>query len=244
MEKLKKGKLFMVLDVEGMSTCRPYNIGYLIGDKYGNVVLKRSFAVLPCIWENLQNCLQAKEMTHKNVQEILGDIENSTKRKYIYNSIEEVKKVILQDITKFKIKDVWAYNCAFDKSSIKRLFGKDWNLIDNLVTFYDIIPAIVHTKLLRKKYIKWCNDRGFITQKGNVMTKAEVVYRYLTNDLSFEEEHTGLDDCKIEYQILLAAFRTRKKIDKNIKTPAWRILKQFCETQGIETKIPVLEENS
>ena len=215
MEK-KTGKPFVVLDVEGMSTCRPYNIGYIIGDKFGNIFLKRSFAILPCIWENLQNCLQAKEMTHKNIQEILGDIENSTARKYIYNSIEEVKKLILSDFIKYKVNEVWAYNAAFDKNSIKRLFGNDWNMIDNLVTFYDIIPAIVHTRLLKKKYVKWCNENGFITAKGNVMTKAEIVYKYLFNDLTFEEEHTGLSDCKIEYKILLKAIHSGKKIDRKV----------------------------
>ena len=239
MEK-KTGKPFVVLDVEGMSTCRPYNIGYIIGDKFGNIFLKRSFAILPCIWENLQNCLQAKEMTHKNIQEILGDIENTTARKYIYNSIEEVKKLILSDFIKYKVNEVWAYNAAFDKNSIKRLFGNDWNMIDNLVTFYDIIPAIVHTRLLKKKYVKWCNENGFITAKGNVMTKAEIVYKYLFNDLTFEEEHTGLSDCKIEYKILLAAMQTKKKIHKETVT-AWRILKKFCEANEIVLTIPEIE---
>lgn len=237
MEK-KIGKPFVVLDVEGMSTCRPYNIGYIIGDKFGNIFLERSFAVLPCVWENLQNCLQAKEMTHKNIQEILGDIENSTSRKYVYNSIEEVKKLILNDFIKYKVNEVWAYNAAFDKSSIKRLFNDDWEIIDNLVTFYDIIPAIVHTKLLNKNYVNWCNKNGFITQKGNVQTKAEIVYKYLTNNLIFEEEHTGLNDCKIEYQILLKAIHSGKKIDRKENRPAWKVFKEFCCTEGIETIIP------
>lgn len=237
MEK-KIGKPFVVLDVEGMSTCRPYNIGYIIGDKFGNIFLERSFAVLPCVWENLKNCLQAKEMTHKNIQEILGDIENSTTRKYVYNSIEEVKKLILNDFIKYKVNEVWAYNAAFDKSSIKRLFNDDWAMIDNLVTFYDIIPAIVHTKLLNKNYVNWCNKNGFITQKGNVQTKAEIVYKYLTNNLIFEEEHTGLNDCKIEYQILLNAIHSGKKIDRKEKRPAWKVFKEFCNTEGIETIIP------
>lgn len=234
----KIGKAFMVLDVEGMSICRPYNIGYLICDKFGNIFLERSFAVLPCIWENLQNCLQAKEMTHKNIEEILSDIENTTKRKYVYNSIEEVKKLILSDCIKYHIKEIWAYNCAFDKGSLRRLFADDWEMLDNLVTFYDIIPAIVHTTLLSKKYVKWCNENKFITKKGNVMTKAEIVYKYLTGDNNFVEEHTGLNDCRIEYYILLTAINSGKKIDRSEKRPAWKVFKEFCAVEGIETIIP------
>lgn len=223
----KMGKPFIVLDVEGMSTCRPYNIGYLVCDKYGNIFLERSFAILPCVWENLQNCLQAKEMTHKNIQEILGDIENSTSRKYIYNSIEDVKKLILSDCIKYNVKEIWAYNCAFDKGSLKRLFDKDWEMLDNLVTFYDIIPAIVHTVLLNKKYVKWCNENGFITKKGNVMTKAEIVYKYLTGNKNFIEEHTGLSDCKIEYSILLTAINSGKKIDRSEKSRHGKFSRNF-----------------
>ena len=237
-DEKKIGKAFMVLDVEGMSTCRPYNIGYIIGDRFGNIFLERSFAVLPCIWENLQNCLRAKEMTHKNIEEILSDIENSTSRKYIYNSIEDVKKLILSDCIKYKIKEIWAYNCAFDRGSLKRLFSDDWKMLDELVTFYDIIPAIVNTTLLNKKYIKWCNENGFITKKGNVMTKAEIVHKYLTNNLTFKEEHTGLSDCRIEYSILLTAINSGKKIDRNEKRPAWKVFKEFCAIEGIETIIP------
>lgn len=231
-------KKIMILDVEGLSTCRPYNIGWIIGDKHGNIYESESMAILPCIWENLKNCLQAKEMTHKNVEEILNDIENETdKRKYIYNSAAEAKKKILDTIIRNKVKEIWAYNCPFDKSSLKRLFDKDWEMLNNLVTFYDIVPAILHTKLLTKKYIKFCNEHRYITPKGNVMTKAEIVYKYLTNNLIFEEEHTGLSDCKIEYQILLAAFKTKKKINKDSK-PVWRILKKFCEANEINLTIP------
>ena len=234
----KIGKAFMVLDVEGMSVCRPYNIGYLICDKFENIFLERSFAVLPCIWENLQNCLQAREMTHKNIEEILSDIENTTKRKYVYNSVEEVKKLILSDCIKYHIKEIWAYNCAFDRGSLKRLFADDWEMLDNLVTFYDIIPAIVHTTLLSKKYVKWCNENKFITKKGNVMTKAEIVYKYLTGNNNFVEEHTGLNDCRIEYYILLTAINSGKKINRNEKRPAWKVFKEFCAVEGIETVIP------
>ena len=51
------------------------------------------------------------------------------------------------------------------------------------------------------------------------MTKAEIVYRYLTGDLSFIEDHTGLNDCRIEYEILLAAINSGKQIDRGLKTP-------------------------
>ena len=35
--------------------------------------------------------------------------------------------------------------------------------------------------------------------------KAETLYRYLTNNVGYEEEHTGLEDSLIELQILMTA---------------------------------------
>ena len=233
-KEIKKGKPFIVLDVEGMSTARPYNIGYIITDKYGNTYLERSFAILPCIWENLKNCLQAEEMTKKNVEEILSDIEDPFNRKYFYNSVEDAKKTILKDIIKFKVTEIWAYNCSFDKASLKRLFASDWDMLDGLVKFYDIIPAIVNTMLLNEDYVKWCKKNGYITEKGNVQTKAEIIYRYLTGEEEFIEDHTGLNDCKIEKYILLKAINSGKKIDRKLTTPAWKIFKQFCEAENIQ----------
>ena len=35
---------FIVLDVEGQQTCRPYNVGYIIADRYGKIYKKRSIS--------------------------------------------------------------------------------------------------------------------------------------------------------------------------------------------------------
>ena len=224
-------KKFIVLDIEGMSNCRPYNVGYIIGDKKGNIYKENSAALPSCIFENLQNCFHAKEMTHKNIQEILQDMEN-TNRKYKYNAIDELFNELIKDITENNIKEIWSYT-LFDRAGLKRLFGEDkFTILENLVCFYDIIPAILYSKLLTKKYIKFCKKNDFLTAGGNISTKAEIVYRYLTGILNFQEEHTGLSDCKIEYYILLQAMRTKKKLHKG-NVCAWRVLKKFCEMNNI-----------
>ena len=220
---------FIVLDVEGMSGLMPYNVGYIIADRYGKIYKERSFALPENIYINIvrsANLNQAVEMTAGNVTDILQDFKNPFfKRKYRCVGNEELKKRLIRDIKKYNIKKVYAYNVAFDKASLRNLFGDDFEKL--VVEFIDIIPIILRTKLLTKKYCQFCIDNGYVTEKGNIMTKAEIVYRYLFNDLTFIEEHTGLADVKIEYQILLKAFQTHKKIDS---TPciAWKILKEFC----------------
>ena len=225
---------FIVLDVEGMSGLMPYNVGYVIADRYGKIYKERSFALPENIYINIVRSAslnQAVEMTAGNVTDILQDFKNPFfKRKYRCVGNEELKKRLIKDIKKYNIKKVYAYNVAFDKASLRNLFGDDFEKL--VVEFIDIIPIILRTKLLTKKYCQFCIDNGYVTEKGNIMTKAEVVYKYLFNDLNFVEEHTGLADVKIEYQILLKAFQTHKKIDS---TPciAWKILKDFCRENNL-----------
>lgn len=237
-----KAERFMVLDVEGYSTARPYNVGYIIADKYGTVYLRRSVALPSCIWENIVSMMasrQAEEMTKANVEEILQDVENKrTRRKYKMMSVEQFKGMFTADVELFHVKHLYAYNVTFDKGALQRLFGaQDFQKLG--LEYRDIISGIVQTRLVNKKYVAFCNDNGFITEKGNVMTKAEIVYRYLSGALEFTEEHTGLADCEIEYQILLTAFNAHKKIDWK-PCQAWRILKKFCTEKNIDVIIPAV----
>lgn len=231
-----KAEKFLVFDVEGYSTAKPYNIGYIVADRYGKIYRKRSFALLSCIWENIESMISsrsAEQMTKANIQEILKDMEHKrTRRKYKNVSISEFYHYFKHDIQHYKIKRLFAYNVNFDKASLFRLLGEKHFTALNL-EYCDIISGILTTKLTNKKYIDFCLENNFLTEKRNIMTKAEIVYKYLTNSLDFVEEHTGLADCLIEYQILLAAFNSHKKLDWK-PCQAWRVLKKFCEENEID----------
>ena len=232
---MKKEK-FIVLDVEGMGGVCPYNVGYIVADRYGTIYNVRSFALLENVAVNIYECnkvQQAIEMTARNIQEILVDFKNSYfKRKYKTVSNNDFKKKLIKDMEKYKVKKIYAYNVSFDKKSLQKLFDDKFGTVFENINFIDIIPIILNTKLLTKKYCNFCIENGFITEKGNIMTKAEIVYRYLFNDLTFVEEHTGLSDCRIEYKILLKAFQTHKKIDYK-PCQAWYELKKFCKMNNI-----------
>ena len=233
---MSKTKKFVVVDVEGYAGVKPYNIGFIVADRNGKIYKKYSFAVLENVSVNILQANktgQAIEMTARNIEEILKDT-GKARRKRKYKSINnsEFKKLFFAVLKKYKVEKIYAYNSNFDKNSFKHLFETDFEKLDNMVEWIDIIPLILRTKLLTKRYCNFCISNGFVTEKGNIMTKAEIVYKYLKNDLTFEEEHTGLNDVLIEYEILLEAFKTRKKMDS---TPcqAWRELKKFCDEKNI-----------
>lgn len=64
-----------------------------------------------------------------------------------------------------------------------------------------------------KKYQKFCFDNGFITNHKNPrpQLKAEILYRFITNNLDFEESHTGLEDVLIEKEIFVYCNKMHKK---------------------------------
>ena len=63
-------------------------------------------------------------------------------------------------------------------------------------------------------YKRFCEDNNFMTKNNQCRFTAEVIYRYLTNDLEFEESHTGLEDTLIEKDILAFCIKQHKKMDK------------------------------
>lgn len=182
-------KKFMVLDVEGYSTCKPYDVGFKITDKNGTTYEEYSIAIFPAVFENMQyrathvnsqNLKSANEMAHRNIKEICND----TNKKYIKCfDIDSFFTAFIAIIQKHEINRIWAFNCSFDKSALHRLFGdSNFAILNSMVEFCDIATAILYTNLINKDYIKFCKKNGYITDKGNIQTKAEVIYRYLFSD--------------------------------------------------------------
>ena len=231
---IKMASKILVLDVEGMSGKRPYDVGFLVADKKGEVFETFSGAVLPCVWENLSVTFvtsqeKAKVMTHRNIEEILRSPD-----KYKWGTIEEVLSTLDNTLAKYNISEIWAYNCSFDRAMIYSLVGENRDKYPHImgVEWCDIWTAIVMTRCLTKKFVSFCRKNGFVTEKGNIRTSAEVVFAYLTRNVTFEEEHTGLSDCRIEYKILLSAIKSKKKMNGRICQP-WKLVKEFVEREGL-----------
>lgn len=230
---MSKTKKFMVIDFEGKSSVRPYNLGVVIGDKHGNIFKTYQLSFSEVFQEN--------ELIYSGIE---GDKLTTSNIEYIYTHKEEFKNVTIETFVKFffalidyyKIKEVWAYNMAFDKAAFKRLIGENYFIeLCKKVAFYDIIPMVMPT-LLTKKYVKFCKTNQYITKVGNLQTKAEIVYRYLFNNVNYIERHLGLQDAIDEYNILCKVFKRKKKVIKEYTTKpkAYIQLKKFCESQNIE----------
>ena len=62
-------------------------------------------------------------------------------------------------------------------------------------------------------YGEFCYENDYLTARGVRRYTAEIIYRYLTGENSFEESHTGLEDVKIERKIFEFCLANSPDID-------------------------------
>ena len=57
---------------------------------------------------------------------------------------------------------------------------------------------------------------GYICKNGQLKMTAEILYRFISGQEDFDEEHTGLADVLIEKEILAYCYRQHKKMRKKL----------------------------
>ena len=110
----------------------------------------------------------------------------------------------------YNVKFMMAFNSGFDytKTLCRELIAER--------EFIDIWLMALQTLGCLKKYSKFCHENEFrSSSKKSCATSAESFYAYLTGNVDYKEEHTALEDSKIEMEIFLACISTHKKFTKN-----------------------------
>ena len=65
-------------------------------------------------------------------------------------------------------------------------------------------------------YRAFCEEHGYLTKTGRLSMTAENLYRFISRDNDFVENHTGLEDVEIEAQIMAYCFRQHKAMRKKL----------------------------
>lgn len=189
----------MIFDTEttDINKCFCYNIGYLIVDtETKNILVEREF-VIEQVWHNLPLFSTAY---YANKREFY--IKEMRAKKIKMEKYGRVCQNMIRDIKNFDVVSAYAYNSPFDEKVFN--FNCDWfkciNPFDD-VPVYDI-RGFVHNSLITNDFIDFCETHELFTDSGNYSTTAENVYRYITNNIDFIENHTALSDSMIEMEIL------------------------------------------
>ena len=221
----RQKEYFLVLDTETCNTIEqplPYDIGYAVCDRYGKIYLERSFVVAETFCD-MKDVMKSAYYAEK-IPHYWDDIKNGSRT---IKSMWTIRKQLVDDMKKFNIKKVGAYNIAFDKRALNNLMryvSKSWCrwFFPFGVEFFDIWNCACDLLLARKSYIDFALKNGLISDKDNILTSAESAYKYIKKMTDFQESHTGLEDVRIEVEILAECYKQHKKMDTSINTACWR----------------------
>jgi hypothetical protein len=218
--------LYIVADIETANHTEDalaYDVGLAIADRYGNIYAKKSYIVSE-IFVDEQDLMNSAYYASK-IPEYYKDIANGTREVV---TLYEVYKTLKEWNETYKPKAFLAYNAFFDMTGLNRTQryvtkSKYRYLIPYGLPVQCIWHMACQTICSQKKYYDFCIKNGFISKAGNISTSAETVYRFLTNNPTFTEEHKGIDDVLIETAIFAECIKKKKKMNRNINRACWRI---------------------
>jgi hypothetical protein len=227
----KRKTYYLVIDIESANSvdqALTYDIGFAVADKKGHIYESKSYVVSDIFFDE-------KKIYHN--YELMNSSYYADKLPQYYDGIHNglwsvcplllIRKEIHSLMKEYNITTVCAYNCSFDKNALNnsiRYISKSslrW-FFPYGTEFYCIWNMACQTICRQVGYRNFCLENGFYSDSHNMKTSAEVVWAYLTQNADFEESHTGLEDVKIEVQIMAHCFRQHKKMDKGINRLCWR----------------------
>lgn len=214
------GKKIIVFDTETTNINKPfcYNIGWVIADmeKDGSFqVLEEKEYMIKQVWYNTMLFSTAyyankKELYHDRIRQ--GFI--AVKR------FNEVMEILSNSIDYHNVEIAYAYNSSFDEKVFQ--FMSDWFHTPNPmaeIPVFDIRAYFIGSIKNDDDFKMFCEEHELFTESGNYSTTAETAFRYLTKEVSFEEEHTALADSEIELSILGWSAEKGNNIFQEMETP-------------------------
>ena len=199
--------LFLVVDTE---TCNSiddpfaYDVGFAVVKATGEVFEAHSYVVADIF---LDNELMASAYFAEKIPQYWEDIKNG---KRILRRFKTIKAILRDVVQQYGIRYIVAHNASFDYRSLnytQRLLTSSkyryffpWG-----VEIWDTLKMARKALGADENYRNFCIENGYTYGKEEnpqLRYTAEIIYRFLTGDVSFVEEHTGLEDVLIEKEIL------------------------------------------
>jgi hypothetical protein len=206
---------FIVLDTETTNDIDcpiAYDLGFAVIDRNGNIYEQHSFVVADVF---LDEELMASAYFVEKIPMYWEQIKNGERT---LTSFYNIRKCLVDVMTKYNIDIVIAHNARFDyistattqryltKSKYRYFFPYGTKIWDTLKMAREVFKE-------DENYCAFCEENNFLTKNGQNRYTAEILYRYLTNDISFEESHTGLEDVLIEKEIFVHCVQKNPEIN-------------------------------
>jgi hypothetical protein len=181
-----------------------YNLSGIVHDREGNYLATFNFIVAEH-FNRIDEAFYGKKTFHR-YGEMLAKGEIT-----VIPTEAEAISIVNSLLNFYNVKYVMAFNTAFDYTKTNcsvLLEGRE---------FIDIQLMAMQIFGGRKSYSDFCHANNFRSKgKGTqCASSAEAYFAFISNDPTFEEEHTAFADSSIEVQIFVACLKAHKKFTKN-----------------------------
>lgn len=206
---------FIVLDTETTNDIEcplVYDVGFAVIDKNGFVYEKHSFVVADVF---LDKELMESAFFSEKIPMYWEQIKKGDRT---LTSFFNVRRTLAKVMAEYDIDTVIAHNARFDyistattqryltKSKYRYFFPYGTKVWDTLKMAREVFKD-------DEKYCEFCTENNYKTSNNSNRYTAEILYRFLTDDNSFIESHTGLEDVLIEKEIFVECVRRNPEID-------------------------------
>lgn len=227
MNSYENPRRIMVLDTETANTLQDengkldmnhvlfYDLGFAVVDLDGEVYETRSYVNSDIFFDEphlMETAFYAQKLPlyYKDIRE----------GKRMVASTKMIHFDICRVIEQYNIKVVCAHNARFDiraMNNTQRYVTKSKYryFLPREVDIWDSMLMAKSTILRTKSYGEFVAENKLFTPTGKLPLKAETLYKYITGELTFEEEHTGLEDVLIEAAIV--AYCHKLANEKNLR---------------------------
>ena len=220
MTKIDRRKsYYLTIDTEtanGLNDSLVYDIGGAIHDKKGRVYETFSFVIYE-IFAGMKDLMQSAYYAEK-IPRYEADLQAGSREMVQYNT---ARKHIANLCKKYDVRAIIAHNARFDyraTNTTQRYLtcSKYRYFLPYGFEVWDTLKMVRSTVAKQKSYLRWCKQNGFMVNEKRPRMTAEILYKYMTNDIDYKESHTGLEDVLIEKEIFVWCMRQKKKMDKKL----------------------------
>lgn len=212
---MNRKHLYILIDTEtanGLDNPICYNIAWKVIDRMGNVYAEGNYInrdVFFGMRDLMQSAYYANKIPQYLEQIAAGEIKVA--------SWYEIKRAFRDTCEAYNVRAVIAHNARFDYrscsttqryetcSKYRYFFPKGVEIWDTLAMARDVMGN-------RPTYKKWCAANGYTLKNGQPRMTAEILYRYITQEADFEEEHKAMEDVNIECEIFWYLTSRKKKM--------------------------------
>lgn len=189
-----------------------YDVGFSVINDEGKTLEKHSYVVADIFLDkDLMDVAYFKDKIPTYWEDIKAG-------KRMLRRFATVRAIVRDVMAQYNIDTVIAHNMRFDYCSTnttqRYLTSSKWRYFFPYGTKFVCTLKMARATFGKDdNYIDFCKANNFITKLGKPQLTAEVIYRYLTNNVEFVESHTGLEDVEIETEIFFACVQANPTVD-------------------------------